>query len=342
MRTSNSLLIASLYLLSTFLNSHASPHITQLKKPRKFIIDTDAGGDDAIAILLALNYEAMHKDEIEIIAITCTHGNTKEKNVEKNVLKILTVAKRADIPVYGGAERALINHYKGIPFFGNDGLGDFEFTEEIIAKVDKSSLAAVALINLIKLHPGEVTIIALGPVTNLALATRLESAFIENVGELIIMGSSVAGIGNEMPNVEFNFAIDPESNFIVMNSTKKPCILFPWDTALNSRIDKKWRTEVFGQLNSSSVKFLNKVEAIYMPKAKSWSSVDTVTVAIAIWPNLIKKSIITNVTPVFDGAAKGSVLVDYRNSTGKPKNAKIIQSFDIELFKEKLLLYFSH
>lgn len=61
------------------------------------IIDTDAGGDDAVAILLALNYETIHKDEIELIAITCTHGNTKEKNVEQNVLKILTVAKRDDV-----------------------------------------------------------------------------------------------------------------------------------------------------------------------------------------------------------------------------------------------------
>ncbi|XP_043473440.1 probable uridine nucleosidase 2 isoform X2 [Leptopilina heterotoma] len=335
------IVLSFLLLLSAFLTTQSSIYVERVNKPKKIIIDTDAGGDDAVAILLALNYEAIHKDKIEIIAITCTHGNTEEINVEQNVLKILTVAKRDDISVYGGAKRALINNYKGIPFYGKDGLGDFEFTEEIIAKVNKSSLAAVALINFIKMYPGEVTIIALGPLTNLALATRLDSTFMENVGELIIMGSSVAGIGNEMPNVEFNFAIDPESNFIVMNSTTKPCILLPWETVLNYQAGEKFRKEVFGKLNSPSVKFLNKVEYNHLVNATRWSSVDTIAVSIAIWPNIVKKFIITNVTPVFDGAAKGSVLVDYKNSSGKQKNAKIIQSYDVEMFKEKLITYFA-
>ena len=69
----------------------------RLEKPKKIIIDTDAGGDDALAILLALKYEALHNREIAIIAITCTHGNTEEKNVELNVLKILTIAERNDV-----------------------------------------------------------------------------------------------------------------------------------------------------------------------------------------------------------------------------------------------------
>lgn len=61
-----------------------------------------------------------------------------------------------------------------------------------------------------------------------------------------------------------------------------------------------------------------------------------------MWPDLVKKSLITNVTPVHDGAAKGSVLVDYKNFTGKQPNAKIIREYDVELFKEKLLQYFSN
>ena len=86
--------------------------------------------------------------------------------------------------------------------------------------------------------------------------------------------------------------------------------------------------------------FLNKAESIGEKKSKIWNSSDTMTVAVAIWPFLIKEFFITNVTPVFDGVAQGSVLVDYQNSTGKLPNAKIVQSFDIELFKEKLLKYF--
>ncbi|XP_043473436.1 uncharacterized protein C1683.06c-like [Leptopilina heterotoma] len=334
------LLFTFCILLSTFLNIQASP-VKKLEGPKKIIIDTDGGGDDVTAILLALNYEAMHKDKIKIIAITCVYGNTEEVNVELNILKTLTVAKRSDIPVYAGATRALINFRKGIPVFGNDGLGDVVFTEEIIAEVNRSSVAAVALMDLIKLYPGEVTLIAIGPVINLALAARLDSTFMGNLGDLIIMGSCIAGIGNEMPNVEFNFAIDPESNFIVMNSTTKPCTLLPWETVLNYQAGKEWRMNVFAKLNSPSVEFLNKVEAAFLAKVTKWTTVDTVAVAFAIWPEIIKNFTITNVTPVYDGAGKGSVLVDYRNKTGKPSNAKIINSYDVEMFKEKLIIYFS-
>ena len=77
--------------------SQTSPVLKSFKKPRKIILDTDAGADDALAILLYLKYEALHKDDTELIAITCTHGNTEEKTVEENVLKILTVAERNDV-----------------------------------------------------------------------------------------------------------------------------------------------------------------------------------------------------------------------------------------------------
>ena len=101
-----------------------------------------------------------------------------------------------------------------------------------------------------------------------------------------------------------------------------------------------WRRSLFGKLNSPSVDFLNKVDAIMLSTTNSWSGIDAVATVIIIWPEIIKKFIVTNVTPVYDGEARGSVLVDYRNMTGKPHNAKIIQEYDLELFKAKLVQYF--
>ncbi|XP_033208244.1 inosine-uridine preferring nucleoside hydrolase-like isoform X2 [Belonocnema kinseyi] len=334
-------LIICLYLLTSFNTSEANPVAKTFKKQRKIILDTDAGADDAVAILLYLKYEALNKEDFKLIAITCTHGNTEERNVEENVLKILTVAQRNDIPVYAGAEKALIEHKNSTNYYGHDGLGDFSFQEEIIAKIDGSKLAAVALLDLVKAHP-EVTIICIGPLTNIALATRLDSKFIRNVGELFIMSSTVNGFGNEGPNVEFNIGLDPESAFIVMNSTKKPFTLVPWDIALNFPISKEWRKNVFGKLNSSAVRFLNKAGRVgNQGKDRSWATIDAMTLSIIIWPDFVKKLLLTNVTPVYDGAARGSVLVDYKNFTGKQPNAKIVQEYDVELFKEKLLQYFA-
>ena len=90
-------------------HSKANVVIKKLSQPRKFIIDTDAGVDDALAILLALKYEETHADDFKIMAITCTQGNTNEKNVAKNVLKILTVAKRNDVSNVLG--RQITNYY---------------------------------------------------------------------------------------------------------------------------------------------------------------------------------------------------------------------------------------
>lgn len=338
-------ILTFIIVLSIILKNatHSDPFnvIKSVEKPRKLIIDTDAGADDALAILLALKYEAAHQKNIEIIAITCTYGNTEVKNVETNVLKILSVANRSNIPVYGGAELPLIKQWEDTHYFGKDGLGDFNFEEEIKFSVNRSKLASIALIDLVKANPGEVSIIALGPLTNIALAIRLDRTFISLVKELHIVGSSVYGTGNISPNVEFNIGTDPESSFIVFNSTTKPIILMPWEIVTESPILKAWRTDLFGKVKSKAVEFLNKAEKIFLTKTDSWTAIDGRIIAAFCWPNLILKSLLSNVTPVFDGAAQGSVLVDYINITGKAQNARIVQAFDVELYQKKLVQYFA-
>ncbi|XP_033229225.1 probable uridine nucleosidase 2 [Belonocnema kinseyi] len=336
------LLLKCIFTFSLFCTSQAGVvqrnENSNIKK--KIIIDTDAGGDDAVGILLALKFAEAHKEMIEILAITCTFGNTAERNVETNVLKILTIAKRNDIPVYGGADGPLVITWEDSQYFGKDGFGDFEFSEEIKAKVDRSKHAAVALIDLVKAHPGEVTIVSLGPVTNLALAARIDPSYIQHVGEFISMGSTITGRGNIRPAVDFNFGTDPESAFIFFNSTTNPITLLSREVSLNYPVMAEWRKNVFGIIKSKTVDFLNKAESIDKRKSRFWSSSDTMSVAVALWPNLIKDYLIINVTPVYDGAAEGAVLVDYTNSTGKSANAKIVLSFDLELFKDNLLKYF--
>ncbi|PBC25616.1 nucleoside hydrolase-like [Apis cerana] len=301
----------------------------------KIIIDTDAGADDAVAIFLIL------KSTNNILAITCSYGNTYVENVVINVLKILTIANRSDIPVYKGAQKALINEYKNDDiFFGSDGLGDFNFTENIIAKVDESKHAAVALIDIVKQYPNQITLLSIGPSTNIATAIALEPLFLKYLKNHIILGSSISGIGNILPNVEFNFYQDPESNYMILNKATTT-ILFPWETAIQSYISMDWRKNVLGKINSTIINFLNKAERINLSSSNSWSASDAMAAAIILWPQLIIKSIETNVQPVIDGLARGSILVDYTNLTKKSKNVRIIQSFDTTTFQQFLLEKFS-
>ncbi|KAG4078372.1 hypothetical protein HA402_013082 [Bradysia odoriphaga] len=312
----------------------------------KLVIDSDAGADDAASILLALSAWANKDSEFEVVALTCVNGNTNESNVEHNVLKTLTVANVSNIPVYGGAKKPLLENADTDNYFGNDGFGDFQFQEKIIAEVDKSKYAAIALIDLAKLYPGQLNVLCLGPLTNIAIAAALDPSFMENVKRFYIFGGSVSGIGNRSPGVEFNFAGDPESNLLVLNYTRdytkqKPSLLFPWETVLSAEIPMSWRLKL-GLINSKTMRFLNKAESkILKSPSRYWTPADLLATATMIWPQLSTQSVITNVTPVVDGAARGAVLVDYSNESGKPKNAEIVQRFDTKEFQRKLLRHFS-
>ncbi|NP_001155173.1 inosine-uridine preferring nucleoside hydrolase-like precursor [Nasonia vitripennis] len=311
----------------------------------KIIIDTDAGGDDAVAILMMLRSEAFKSNVSklnEIIGITCTYGNTKLENVEINVLKILTIAGRDDIPVYSGAHSGIIEKFSSDNVYGKDGFGDAEFNHEIIGTIDRSKHAAVAIVDIVKANSGNVSIIALGPLTNLAIAMTLEKNLSNHVNRFYIMGGSVAGIGNIRPNVEFNFAADPVSNFVVFNATRENQImLLPWETAIDTDLTKEWRQEVFAKYDSPYVEFLNKVENVSLTNTRrsQWVIADAMTAACFIEPNLVITHVVKNVDPVTFGEAKGSVLVDYAERTSKVRNTKLIQKINKTLFKEILIRY---
>ncbi|KAJ4436326.1 hypothetical protein ANN_18957, partial [Periplaneta americana] len=206
-----------------------------LRKPvqletKKLIIDTDAGADDAVAILMALG-----QTDVDVIALTCVNGNTALDNVVVNVLKTLKTAGRLDIPVFAGATASLVTTPPTDNYFGQDGFGDFEYPDP----PDPDTLlqderAADALVRLAKETPGELTLLALGPLTNVALAIRLDSGFLSNLKNIVVMGGSVEGVGNALPGIEFNFYIDPVAAHIVFNSSDsaQPIYMLPLETVL--------------------------------------------------------------------------------------------------------------
>ncbi|KAL0106323.1 hypothetical protein PUN28_016206 [Cardiocondyla obscurior] len=299
-------------------------------KSKKIVIDTDPGGDDALAVMLAL---FMHKArEIEILAITVTYGNTLLENAEKNILKILTIADEK-VPVYAGAVKPLINSYTDECYFGNDGFGDFNFTQEITAKIDRSKHASVALVDLVKRYPGEITVITLGPLTNIATAIALEPNFLNFTEQHIMMGANIA-----KNSFEFNFMLDPESDWIVLNNTNKPSVILPLDTVYSHAISKEEYRNLFNNWNNSIANFLHQAEEKSLEKQDSWQPADGFTMAIALQPDIIMQSYETNLIPELVGNARGSAII---NSDNEIHNAKIIQKFDKVAFQSLLSKYFS-
>ncbi|KAJ4444924.1 hypothetical protein ANN_06723, partial [Periplaneta americana] len=147
------------------------------------------------------------------------------------------------IPVYRGASRSILVTPHIEDFYGADGLGDFVYPdppkpEDYLNKEH----AAVALVRLVAQYPKQITLLCLGPLTNVALAIRLDPFFITNLKQLVILGGSTEGIGNVMPGVEFNFYVDPEANFIVFDSVNatrhgmNPIVLLPWESIVKRNI----------------------------------------------------------------------------------------------------------
>ena len=181
-------------------------------KPVNVIIDTDPGVDDLLAILLAIN-----SPELQVDALTTVGGNCSLADATRNALRILEIANRPDIPVYKGAARPLKGRYVYARYFhGPRGMTGRLSEPGISAADDLNAIDAIA--SRIASARAPVTLIALGPLTNVArLITRRPDA-VGHISPLIVMGGAVDVPGNVTPYAEFNTYSDPEAAEVVFRS----------------------------------------------------------------------------------------------------------------------------
>ncbi len=171
---------------------------------RKVIIDTDPGADDSMAILLALN-----SPELDVKALTVVAGNVVVEQGLENALKLVSLAGRCDIPVARGAGHPLVHKLITAEFFhGKNGLGNVELPAPS-CQADPH-FAADLIIELVHKYPHEITLVPVGPLTNLALAIRKDPSIVPLVKEVVLMGGSISG-GNATAAAEANIYNDPEA-----------------------------------------------------------------------------------------------------------------------------------
>lgn len=182
---------------------------------RKIILDCDPGYDDAVAILLAAG-----SPKIDLLAITVVAGNQTIEKVTKNALAIAGIAGLKDIPIARGAVRPLLRAPETAAFtHGESGLDDTTLPD-VVQTID-SRHAAELIIDIVMREPaGTVTLVPTGPLTNIALAARLEPRIVERVKEVVLMGGA-CHYGNHGPYSEFNIANDPEAAQIVFGEPWK-------------------------------------------------------------------------------------------------------------------------
>ena len=193
---------------------------------KRILIDTDPGIDDAAAILMALA-----SPELEVVALTTIFGNSSVEDCTANARRVLAAAGRSDIPVYMGAGKPLLrpaNEGWASHIHGGDGLGGVAPTPhaptphgELVeprASNAPDKHAALAIIETVMAAPGEITVLALGRMTNLALAVSLEPRIAESVAEVVVMGGAVTVPGNVSGVATANLHEDPEAAAIVYRS----------------------------------------------------------------------------------------------------------------------------
>ncbi|XP_014472769.1 PREDICTED: probable uridine nucleosidase 1 [Dinoponera quadriceps] len=306
------------------------------------IVDCDAGIDDALALFLLL---IAHKHErLHIEAVTCVFGNTVVKNVVNNVYRVLELFEDYDIPVHRGAHSPL-NSNKYSPgehecYHGVDGFGDVYTNEPDTSKM-QTTHAAYALNKYITDKPGLVSLVCLGPLTNIALAIKLYPDFACSLKNLFVMGGNSTGLGNVTSQAEFNFFCDPESASIVFNNVCKPIYLLPWETCLKSRITYDWRKNILGTIDSSFVQMLNKTEdgCECRRKGKSppyYVMCDAILAGIILRPEMARNIFTRFVDVELHGTkTRGQVVIDHLKK--QEINVHLIDDFDSEIFKELLL-----
>jgi len=189
---------------------------------RRIVLDTDPGIDDALAILLALA-----SPEVELAALSVTGGNCSLAAGVRNAGSVLALAGASHVPVCPGVALPLIRPPFTAPeTHGDSGLGYAHLSEPVAAPSRQHGVDRI--IAEIMDHPGEVTLVAVAPLTNVALAVRKEPRIASAVRDVVIMGGALRVDGNTTSLAEFNFFVDPHAAHIVLTSGM-PITLLPWD-----------------------------------------------------------------------------------------------------------------
>ena len=298
----------------------------------RIIIDTDTGVDDAQAILLAFG----HKNT-KVEAITSVSGNVGVEKTTANVLKVLDVAGQ-DVPVYPGCSLPLINPPMYASYVhGVDGLGDCGIPTSKRKSEDKH--AVHALIDLANANPGKLSIVALGPLTNIAIATMLDPDLPKKIKELTIMGGAVSGKGNTHITAEFNIFFDPEAARIVFD--KWPMVrVVDWEVTVATGLMKN-DIEMLYAIGTPKAKFAEEIEAHAIAFIKEHFNMDMMfapdglAMAVALEPSIVIRKENRHLTIELNGEqSRGMTIVDWIGTGGKTPNAEIILEVDQPRFVE--------
>ena len=302
--------------------------MTNIRIP--LLIDTDPGVDDALALLMAFD-DPRH----EVVGLTIAAGNVGLNHTVANALKLCEVCG-VDVPVFPGADAPLVYPARDAAYVhGRDGFGDTGYAPA--SRQAEAEHAALAILRLSHEHAGKLLLVALGPLTNIALALKLDPTLPSRVARCLVMGGAVSAHGNISAAAEFNIAFDPEAAHIV-------CSAFPhfeladWEAVLAHGF---LHEDADGWLAADSprARFYAGISAHTRAWSKAgrgerWHAADALAMALALQPEgateLLERPLVVEMAGVH---TRGATVVDWNRQTGQPDNAIILMRYDQARFQ---------
>ncbi|TWG91327.1 purine nucleosidase [Mesorhizobium sp. J18] len=307
-----------------------------MSAPRKIIIDTDPGQDDAVAILLALA-----SPELEILGITAVAGNVPLPLTEKNARKICELAGKPETRVYAGAARPMVRSLVTAEHVhGRTGLDGPDLPEPSMPL--QEGHAVDFIVETLMAEPqGAVTLCPLGPLTNIALALIREPRIATRIKEIVLMGGGFFEGGNVTPAAEFNIYVDPHAADVVFRSGV-PIVMMPLDVT-HKALTTAARVEAFRRLGTpvghATAALLEFFERFDEEKYGTDGGPlhDPCVIAYLLKPELFKGRHCNVTVEIASELTMGMTVIDWWGVSGRPKNAQVMRYIDDEGFFDLLV-----
>lgn len=294
---------------------------------RKFLIDTDTASDDAVALVMALQHP-----DIQIEVITLVAGNVPVDQGVQNALYTVELCG-ADVPVYRGSEKPLIRPLQTAhDTHGQDGMGDIGLP--LHGRTPADGHAVDVIVETINAHPGEITLVTLGPLTNIALALHRDPSIAGKVARCVVMGGVSDSYGNVTPVAEYNAWVDPDATKLVFESGL-PLTMVGWD------ISRKYATltgdeaQSLRNLGTPLAEFCIDIQQSVtafnagVTQLPGFDLPDPIAMAVALDPTIatVTRSLYVGVEAQSD-LCRGQVVVDHLGLLKKSPNVEVVLKAD--------------
>ena len=312
----------------------------------KYFIDTDTASDDAVALLMALEWE-----DVEVLGISVVSGNMSVEQGSINARYTVELCKK-DVPVYVGADAPLVKKREHADWFhGPDGMGNMNYPAPKLQETNEDFIEV--LNNHINQHPDEITLVTLGPLTNVAnFIKKYPDSFLK-LKNIVIMGGASNTVGNVTPAAEYNIWCDPEAADIVFKSKHHDIAMVGWELCRGEANLTEEEMELAYSFKTEKADFTIDCNKHALDSSQNWLGdpglglPDPVAMAVALNPAVTTKVSRHNVQVVIDGPARGMTIVD-RLHVGESephidehwsyteRNINVIWEIDSDEWKETL------